>query len=96
MPRLRITFNRVARRTRDASATKFTSRVLEGLPVSGGWLSRGRGLVASKAFFAHTGSAFINCRYKPRPCSPPRAGHYFMRPDSGIAPMKAEICGFLR
>ncbi len=33
----------------DTSATKFTSRVLEGLPVSGGWLSRGRGLVASKA-----------------------------------------------
>ncbi len=31
MPRLRITFNRVAGRTSDGSATKFTPRILEGL-----------------------------------------------------------------
>ena len=44
MPRLRITFNRVAGRTSDASATKFTSRVLEGLPVSGGLVEPRKGI----------------------------------------------------
>ena len=45
MPPLQISFNRLVGRGNDkTSATKFTSRVLEGLPVSGGLVEPRKGI----------------------------------------------------